>query len=235
MTNPIEPRVRKVTTSVKLRNYTHWMVDYGIVNGKRKRSKYRSEAAANRAVKKWKVSQEREVEKQEILATRIGEKAEKLSTGDLLDAVKALEILEQSTVSLATAAEFYVSHNTPQGGQKSAEDLYDGYLLSRKLANRRPDTLRDIRSYLKCFADDFGDDLPPIVIPFILQVSQGWPPDGEPRGTNPGAVQPATGATGVDRARRARLHPVINALTRPRTSHRLTAAPRVRPRTLRSR
>ncbi len=148
------PRIRKQASSVKGHDYVRWVVDYGIVNGKRIRETYK--ARANRAVEKWLKAQEREAEKQELLATRIGEKAEKLTTDDLLDASKAFELLKRR-VSMEDAARFYIEHNASKGEDKTAREVYDGYLLSRKLAARRPDTLRDIRSYLKGFADSFQD------------------------------------------------------------------------------
>jgi integrase len=152
------PRIRKQTSRVKGHDYIRWVVDYGLVDGKRVRETFKTEARANRAIEKWERGLDREAEKQELLATRIGEKAEKLTTDNLLDASKALDVLK-SGVSLEAAAKFYMEHNTPRGEQKTVGQLYDGYLLSRQLASRRPDTLRDIRSYLKGFADSFQDKL----------------------------------------------------------------------------
>ncbi|MDP6630914.1 MAG: tyrosine-type recombinase/integrase [Kiritimatiellia bacterium] len=149
------PKIRKQVSSVKGHDYIRWIVDFGIVGDKRKRETFKTEARAKTAIRKWKSAQKRDAEKRDILATRIGEKAEKLSTDNLLDASRALESLKGS-VSLEAAARFYISHNTPAGGAKTVQELYDGYLLSRQLANRRPDTLRDIRGYLKPFTDPFA-------------------------------------------------------------------------------
>lgn len=119
------PRIRKQTSTVKGHKYARWVVDYGLVDGKRLRETFKTEARANRAVEKWYRGLDREAEKQELLATRIGEKAEKLTTDNLLDATKALDALKRS-VSLETAAQFYIKHNASQGDEKTALEVYDG-------------------------------------------------------------------------------------------------------------
>ncbi len=150
------PKIRKQVSSVKGREYVRWLVDFGMAGNKRHRETFKTEARAKTAIRKWNKAQEREAETQDVLANRIGEKAKKLSTDSLLDASRAIEVLKGSA-SLEVAARFYVSHHTPAGGEKTIQELYDGYYLSRQLANRRPDTLRDIRGYLQPFTQDFGD------------------------------------------------------------------------------
>jgi hypothetical protein len=69
-------KVRKHDTTVKGHKYTRWIVDYGVIDGKRFRRAFRIETAANEFI-------ERESEKQKILARRIGRAARHDGLGNL--------------------------------------------------------------------------------------------------------------------------------------------------------
>jgi len=62
---------------------------------------------AERHIREHNQKQKVNTEAQKVLARRIGVKADKLSTDDLLDAAKALDLL-QRCASLETAARFYL-------------------------------------------------------------------------------------------------------------------------------
>ena len=60
------------------------------------------------------------------------------------EAVEAVKLLQG--VSLLDAARFYVRHHKPLGGVKSLKELMTMYLDAKEQANRRPDTIADIRT-----------------------------------------------------------------------------------------
>jgi len=157
--NPSEYRghtVRPQSTKVKGTVYQRYAVDFGMVHGKRHRRTFKSELAAKAAIREWLDKQKSNEEARAKLAVRIGEKAERLSTDDLLDAAKALDTLEGCT-TLKQAADFYMEHTHPAGAKHTARELYDAYVQSREKAGRRTETIRDIRVCLGPYADAFGD------------------------------------------------------------------------------
>ena len=150
------PKIREEDTTVKGRKYRRWVVDFGTVDGKRKRGYYKTEAKAQRAVRDWETRQSIESDKQKILSKQIGEKAGNLSTDHLLDAAKAFDVLA-GAATLEESALFFIRHNSPGGGDKTGLDLYEAYKKDREDAHRRPDTIRDIVCFLKPFGDSFAD------------------------------------------------------------------------------
>jgi len=81
------PKLREGIARVKGKEYPRWILDYGVVHGKRTRRSFKSKTEAERLLKDWRQKQEIHSERQKILSQRIGEKADRLSTDRLLDAV----------------------------------------------------------------------------------------------------------------------------------------------------
>lgn len=153
-TNP-SPKIGEQTTTVKGRVYKRYVVEFGVVRGKRDRKTFKTRRAAQAHIREREQKDVSNVEARAILEKRIGEKAHKLATDDLLDAVKALDVLKHTT-SLETAARFYMDHNDPGGTRHTVEELYEKYKESREKANRRPATIRDIDVCLSPFVEAFG-------------------------------------------------------------------------------
>lgn len=142
-------RIRQEPVRVKRGNKTHeyvrYIVDLGVVDGKRVRRSFKTEAEAQEHV-------------DDVLGRRkkIGEDAKKLSKAILKQAAEAVDIL-CGKATLTDAARFFIDHHSPDGGSQTARQAFEAYLQARKDANRRPHTLRNIRHRLGAFADDFGD------------------------------------------------------------------------------
>jgi len=132
-------------TTVKGKVYTRHAVDFGRdSNGKRVRRSFATPAKAKQAIREHLARQKADSEAQAILQRRIGEKADKLGTDDLLDAAAAKDVLS-GAVTLTDAARFWIEHNRPDGPRKTIAQLVEDYVASRRKANRRPETIRDIR------------------------------------------------------------------------------------------
>ena len=130
--------------TVKGKVYQRFLVDYGTVDGKRQRKTFKTQAEAELAI-----------QKNSILAKRIGRQAGKLRDRDLLDATLALDIL-QRRVALVTAARFYMAHNHPDGGKTTVAEAVDQFLQSRKDKGCRPITVKDYSDKLKMFSRDMN-------------------------------------------------------------------------------
>jgi hypothetical protein len=115
--------VRKRKTTVKGHEYTRYVVDFGKdAHDNRVRRTFATEAKARAGIRLHLDKSKANAEAQTILQKQIGEKAQKLSTDDLLDAVKAMGVLMRST-SLTEAAAFYMQHNNPTGGKRTVTVL----------------------------------------------------------------------------------------------------------------
>lgn len=136
------PKIYTQTIRVKGKEYKRALVDFGTVDGKRQRKTFKTEAEALAAI-----------EKNTILAKRIGRQASKLSDADLLDAAAALGVL-QRRVSLETAATFYMHHNHPDGGKTTVAEAVDQFLQSRADKGCRPITVKGYGDKLKMFRRD---------------------------------------------------------------------------------
>ncbi len=85
-----------------------------------------------------------------------GLQAIRLTRDQRPDAERAIKILG-GTVTLETAAEFYVKHTASGERGKPAREVISELLSAKKAANRRPATLRDAEHRLNTFAETFGD------------------------------------------------------------------------------
>ena len=131
MAQTTEPKLREAIARVKGKEYPRWILDCGIVHGKRTRRSFKSKTEAERLLKDWRQKQEIHSERQNILARRIGEKADRLSADELLDAVRALELLP-SRVSLEQAARFYLEHTEPAGSKCAVKNLESEYREAKR-------------------------------------------------------------------------------------------------------
>ena len=133
------------TLTVKGHRYTRYVVDLGTTEGKRQRKTFKTKAEAKAHLKKV-----------ATLESRIGRMAHGLKDADLRDAASALDIL-QRTVSLRTAARFFMRHNHPMGGTVSTAEAVEKFLQSRVDKNLRPVTVADYKAKLSMFARQMDD------------------------------------------------------------------------------
>jgi len=131
-------------TRIKGREYLRYIVDFGIINGKRTRRSFNAITKAKVAIKNHIQKTKIESEKQKILTRKIGQQADNLTNDNLMDAVKALSVLDGST-SLTRAAEYYIEHKRPDGTRRTVSELVESHIQSRQKANKRPQTIKDLR------------------------------------------------------------------------------------------
>ena len=130
------------TVTVKGRQYERYIVDFGTVDGRRRRRSFGSEAAAKAAIAGEK-----------ILAKRVGRQARKLIDADLLDAARALDTLQRLT-TLQTAAQFWMTHNRPDGGTRTVAEAVLEFLKSRRDKGCRPVTVDGYGDKLNLYSRD---------------------------------------------------------------------------------
>ncbi len=133
-------KINVQTLTVKGHRYTRYVVDLGTTEGKRQRKTFKTETEAQAHLKKV-----------ATLESRIGRIAHGLKDADLRDAASAIDIL-QRTVSLRTAAKFYMLHNHPMGGSVSTAEAVEKFLQSRVDKNLRRVTVADYKAKLSMFA-----------------------------------------------------------------------------------
>ena len=143
------PKIRKRVHRVKAKRgkgkkYTYWVVDFGVVNGKRSFKNFKSEALAQAH------AQEKRNETRQL-----GIEALVLTDAHKRDAITGLKILDGHG-TLTRAAEFYMKHSTPPGGKRTVSQLLEEYLEAKRKANRRPETLTGIKYRIGKLAEDYG-------------------------------------------------------------------------------
>ena len=148
--------IGEITVRVNAVEYHYWRLTY-YEGGRRIRKTHTTKEGAEKALASMMARRALNTERDAIMLARIGRKARKLSDDDLLDAVKGLDILKRCA-PLAKAAEFYMVHHKPDGGggERTVSELLPDYVLSKKNAGRRPETLAGIRYRIGKLAEDFG-------------------------------------------------------------------------------
>ena len=141
------PTLRERRTRVKGRDYRYWVVDCGIVDGRRFTKQFKSKPEA-----------ERYAEQQRTLRRQYGRLAFRLSDEDRLDASHALRILAGRS-TLSEAAEMYVRHTRPAGGDRRLQDTIEEYIQEAQHDNLRPSSIKDLRNRLGRFLRGFPDSL----------------------------------------------------------------------------
>lgn len=138
------PNIRERTTRVKNNAYHYWVVDLGMVDGKRKFLNFKTREEA-----------EKEAEKKRIERNKIGNDAKRLSEDHKRDAAKALEVLKGNS-SLTAAADFFMKHHSPLVAQRTVTELFDEFIVAKANAGRRQRTLQNLRHRIGKFATSFG-------------------------------------------------------------------------------
>ncbi len=85
-----EPKIREATTRVNGKEYPRVDVDFGIIDGKRRRRSFKTRREAEQEVARWK-------EEQGILERVLGRGAKKFLAGDVQDAATAKSLLGPGT------------------------------------------------------------------------------------------------------------------------------------------
>ncbi|MFA5177320.1 MAG: tyrosine-type recombinase/integrase [Kiritimatiellia bacterium] len=147
MTNAIWPKIRERQKKVNGKLYTYWIVDPGVIDGKRC---FRNFTSLKQA--------EKEATKLRIERNKIGADAVKLTDDQKRQAVEGIKKLGERA-SITEAVAFYMNHTAPDGGAQSVEDTFAEYLESKLKANQRPLTIRDARQKLQRFVAVFGKSL----------------------------------------------------------------------------
>ena len=127
-----------------------WQVDIGrkATGGERLQKNFRTKAQATA----WATRKLQEL-------AIIGNDAVHLSDEDLKTANQSLGILKKKGFpceALVDAAEFYVKHHDPRKVHRTVQAAFEEQVESRKKANRRPITIRDLHQRVGRFAQDFG-------------------------------------------------------------------------------
>ncbi len=173
-----EPKIRKATVRVNGKEYPRVIVDYGIRDGKRQRRTFKTMRQAEAEVERWRDEQKILARRMgegakafisgdvqdaaaakamlgngttltDAAAAKVEIDKAGLQNGDIHDAAAAKAILD-GRGRLEEAARFFIERHFPDGGGRTAGELVEDYIESRRAAHRRPATLRDIRQRLGC-------------------------------------------------------------------------------------
>lgn len=147
-------KVREQKVRVKDATYSYWVIDCGVIDGKRtwvrrddSGSRFRSKQAAERWAARLRIDRK-----------RIGNDALKLSDIHKKDAVSALALLDGRT-TLTMAAEFYARHTGPGGGKKKLTELLDSFIQEKRNDNLREASIADASLKAGRFVDAFPNAL----------------------------------------------------------------------------
>jgi integrase len=149
------PKIAERKTTVNGNEYTGWMLVYYDASGKRVRKSYPTRAKAEHALREWLDKDRSDDEARAKLRKKIGQKADKLTVDDLLDATRALELL-RGAGRLEDAARFYLRHNNPQGGMRTIAQVRDEYIEEARQDGLRPESIYDMDIRLRRFVGPFG-------------------------------------------------------------------------------
>lgn len=124
-----------------------WVIDLGRrLPSEPRRQRFDSEDAAKQVADRYR----------EQFSTA-GLDAFKLSARDREDASAALKVLADSGTTLEAAAKFFMSHNFPEGGERSVEEVVKDFIAFKEGRQRRREkTLRDYKGRLSRFCATFG-------------------------------------------------------------------------------
>ena len=143
MSNDVKVRERE--TTVKGKTYTYWLVDRGIVDGKRQTKQFKNKKKA-----------EHYAAKQRHQQRKYGEMAFKLTDDQREDATKAIELLK-GLASLQEAVKFFVTHKAPKGGKQLLADVIRVYTDEARADNLRPRSIMDMEYRLGKLKEYFAD------------------------------------------------------------------------------
>lgn len=124
----------------------YFQVDLGIVDGKRKRPYFPTRAAAETYAEQARVARENE-----------GTAAFSLGMDIRLDASKAHQIVAPHNVTILEATKYYQKHVLAYKDAPNIKAIVADYIKDAESRNLRPATIKDLKSRLNAFADDFGE------------------------------------------------------------------------------
>ena len=145
------PKSSKYRGKTIRRRRASWQVDFGTKNGKRLQNSFRTKEDAKLAI-------DDSLEQQRI--TAIDHRNKHVAVYDLsdiqrIDVISARERLPRGA-TLTQAVEFFVKHTKPTGGAMTVSEVLAEYLEAKTKANRRPDSLKSIKTRIGRFAEKFG-------------------------------------------------------------------------------
>lgn len=123
---------------------TGFIVDLGLINGRRERHSFKTKEEADTFA---------EIRRAERLNE--GASALALSQADRQDAAKALETLRSHNVTLRQAAEYYAKHVLAYRNAPLIPEVVARLIADAEKNDRRDRTVEELRSRLTTFSDDF--------------------------------------------------------------------------------
>ena len=94
---------------------------------------------------------------QQRLANRHGQAAFKMTEEQRVDAVRALEMLKGTSLTLEAVTGYALPRLQPCNGQVTVQEVADKIIEARTGMNLRPRTEKDFRNRLNKFCETFGD------------------------------------------------------------------------------
>jgi integrase len=143
--NNRKPKIRQR----KNKRVTSWEVDCGFIDGKRHRKSFQTKGDATSYSNTVAIKIQNE-----------GTSALSLSQATRIDAMEASKILAPFEVSLKDAANYYAVSHSAFLKVPNIEKIAEEYLKNAKRNGRRERTLLDLKSRLKAFTEDFGENKP---------------------------------------------------------------------------
>lgn len=138
------PVVRQRIVPVNGKKYRYWMVDSGIVDGKRRKENFKTKNEAEARAEKIRLEQK-----------QIGMDAIRLQDEDKQAAVRALRILN-GAARLDEAAQFYITHHTGPSLKKTVAEVYEEFMASKRHSGLSGMTIKGYSWKAGRFARDFA-------------------------------------------------------------------------------
>lgn len=151
MTAPKYPRRKKrqwpnVYSRVHRSGETGFIVDLGLINGRRERHSFKTKGEADTFAEARRAERLNE-----------GASALALSQADRQDAAKALETLRPHGITLTKAADYYFQHVLAYRNAPLVPEVVARLIADTEKNDRRDRTVAELRSRLTIFANDFED------------------------------------------------------------------------------
>jgi integrase len=134
-----------IIKSLKRKNGTTWMVDCGMVNGKRPRFFFETKQEAQTKAELLRTERENE-----------GMRAFNMTPAERDDALVALELLSPHQISLATAARFYLNNSDVVTAAKTVTEVIDELIAAKTQDGRSQRYLKDLEVRLGVFRRELG-------------------------------------------------------------------------------
>ncbi len=125
---------------------TSFVVDLGLINGKRERRSFKTKAEADSFADQKKTEKENQ-----------GAAALAIPYETKVDAVKAKALLAGHSVALEQAVRYYVKHVIAYQNAPTISKIVERMIADAEKNDRRRRTITDLKSRLEGFAEDFGE------------------------------------------------------------------------------